>query len=86
MRRLSVDDLQGSRRPPGHGPVDEVLHLDSFQDLVTNGSVPSSFLIAGLDETRRVNGRAELVTVCDRPRRVVPPGGGAIALRRRGLR
>jgi hypothetical protein len=86
MRRLSVDDLRAFRRPPGRGPGDEVIHLDSFQDPVTNDSVPSLFLIPGVDETRRVNGRAELVTDCDRLRRVVPRAGGTCALRTRGLR
>lgn len=54
--------------------------LDSFENIVTNNSVALLFLIPGLDETLRVNGRAELVTdedlcrrfaVGDRPARVV---------------
>jgi PPOX class probable FMN-dependent enzyme len=36
--------------------------LDSFQNLVANDRVALLFLIPGLDETLRVNGRAELVT------------------------
>lgn len=43
--------------------------LDSFENIVTNDSVALLFLIPGLDETLRVNGRAELVTddgLCER--------------------
>ena len=43
--------------------------LDSFENVVTNDSVALLFLIPGLDETLRVNGRAELTTdetLCDR--------------------
>src|SRR4051794_32811845 len=36
--------------------------LDSFHNLVTNDSIALLFVIPGLDETLRVNGRAELVT------------------------
>jgi uncharacterized protein len=49
-RRLGWADFAGNNR------------LDSFQNLVTNDSVALLFMIPGLDETLRVNGRAELVT------------------------
>jgi PPOX class probable FMN-dependent enzyme len=48
-QRLAWADLSGNNR------------LDSFQNLVTNESVALLFLIPGLDETLRVNGRASLV-------------------------
>ena len=66
--RLGWADFSGNNR------------LDSFQNLVTNGSVALLFLIPGLDETLRINGEAELVTDPDlcqrfaidgRPARVV---------------
>jgi uncharacterized protein len=47
--RLGWADLSGNNR------------LDSFQNLVTNDSVALLFMIPGLDETLRVNGRAELI-------------------------
>lgn len=56
-RRLAWADLAGNNR------------LDSFQNLVTNDSVALLFMIPGMDETLRVNGRAELVTdpaLCER--------------------
>ena len=49
-QRLGWADFSGNNR------------LDSFQNLVTNDGVALLFLIPGLDETLRVNGRAELVT------------------------
>ena len=49
-QRLGWADFAGNNR------------LDSFQNLVTNDGVALLFLIPGLDETLRVNGRAELVT------------------------
>jgi uncharacterized protein len=49
-QRLGWADFSGNNR------------LDSFQNLVTNDSVALLFLIPGLDETLRVNGRAALVT------------------------
>lgn len=49
-QRLAWADYSGNNR------------LDSFQNLVTNASVALLFMIPGLDETLRVNGRAELVT------------------------
>jgi PPOX class probable FMN-dependent enzyme len=55
--RLAWADLSGNNR------------LDSFQNLVTNDSVALLFMIPGLDETLRVNGRAALVTeaeLCER--------------------
>jgi uncharacterized protein len=52
-RRLGWADFSGNNR------------LDSFQNLVTNGSVALLFLIPGLDETLRINGDAELVTDAD---------------------
>ena len=67
-QRLAWADFSGNNR------------LDSFQNLVTNDGVALLFLIPGLDETLRVNGRAELVTdealcrrfaIDDRPARVV---------------
>jgi uncharacterized protein len=48
--RLGWTDFSGNNR------------LDSFQNLVANDRVALLFLIPGLDETLRVNGRAELVT------------------------
>jgi hypothetical protein len=48
-KRLAWADFSGNNR------------LDSFQNLVANDSVALLFLIPGLDETLRVNGRAELV-------------------------
>jgi PPOX class probable FMN-dependent enzyme len=48
--RLAWADFSGNNR------------LDSFQNLVGNDSVALLFLIPGLDETLRVNGRAELLT------------------------
>jgi len=54
--------------------------LDSFENLVENPSVALLFMIPGLDETLRINGRAELSTdpdlldrfaVEDRPMKVV---------------
>ncbi|MBA3288708.1 MAG: pyridoxamine 5'-phosphate oxidase family protein [Acidimicrobiia bacterium] len=66
--RLAWADYSGNNR------------LDSFQNLVTNDSVALLFLIPGLDETLRVNGRAELTAdaaMCDefavagKPARVV---------------
>ncbi|MEM8903118.1 MAG: MSMEG_1061 family FMN-dependent PPOX-type flavoprotein [Actinomycetota bacterium] len=54
--------------------------LDSFENIVTNPSVALLFLIPGLDETLRINGRAsisvdddlrERVTVDGRPAKVV---------------
>ena len=54
--------------------------LDSFENLVANPSIACLFLIPGLDETLRINGRAELTTddelcarfsIGDRPARVV---------------
>jgi PPOX class probable FMN-dependent enzyme len=56
-QRLAWADFSGNNR------------LDSFQNLVTNSSVALLFMIPGLDETLRVNGRAELVTdpeLCER--------------------
>lgn len=56
-QRLAWADFSGNNR------------LDSFQNLVTNDSVALLFLIPGLDETLRVNGRAELATdpaLCER--------------------
>jgi PPOX class probable FMN-dependent enzyme len=49
-QRLAWADFSGNNR------------LDSFQNLVANDCVALLFLIPGLDETLRVNGRAELVT------------------------
>ena len=48
--RLAWADLSGNNR------------LDSFQNLVGNSSVALLFMTPGLDETLRVNGRADLVT------------------------
>ena len=56
-QRLAWADYAGNNR------------LDSFQNLVANERVALLFLIPGLDETLRVNGRAELVTdagLCER--------------------
>jgi uncharacterized protein len=56
-QRLGWADFAGNNR------------LDSFQNLVANDSVALLFLIPGLDETLRVNGRARLVTdpeLCER--------------------
>jgi PPOX class probable FMN-dependent enzyme len=67
-KRLAWADFSGNNR------------LDSFQNVVGNDSVALLFLIPGLDETLRVNGRAELVVdpelrerfaVGGRPARVV---------------
>ena len=55
--RLAWADFSGNNR------------LDSFENLVTNTSVALLFMIPGLDETFRVNGRAELTTdeaLCER--------------------
>ena len=55
--RLAWADLAGNNR------------LDSFENLVTNDGVALLFLIPGMDETLRVNGRAELTTdpeLCER--------------------
>lgn len=66
--RLAWADYSGNNR------------IDSFENLVTNDSVALLFMIPGLDETLRVNGRAELTTdadICqrfavgDKPARVV---------------
>lgn len=48
--------------------------LDSFENVVTNESVALLFLIPGLDETLRVNGRASLVTDPDLSRRFAVGG------------
>lgn len=48
--RLAVPDLAGNRR------------LDSFRNLVAHPQVGLIFLIPGVDETLRVNGRATLTT------------------------
>ena len=67
-QRLGWADFSGNNR------------LDSFQNLVTNGSVALLFFIPGLDETLRINGSAELVAdpelcqrfaIDSRPARVV---------------
>jgi PPOX class probable FMN-dependent enzyme len=47
---LAVPDLSGNNR------------LDSLQNLLENGGVGLLFLIPGIDETLRVNGRARLST------------------------
>ncbi len=55
--RLAWGDYSGNNR------------LDSFQNIVANDSVALLFVIPGLDETLRVNGRAELTTdaaLCER--------------------
>jgi PPOX class probable FMN-dependent enzyme len=55
--RLAWADFSGNNR------------LDSFENLVANSSVALLFMIPGLDETLRVNGRAELTTdeaLCER--------------------
>ena len=55
--RLAWADFSGNNR------------LDSFENLVTNSSVALLFMIPGLDETLRVNGRATLTTdevLCER--------------------
>jgi uncharacterized protein len=49
-QRLAWADFSGNNR------------LDSFQNVVANDNVALLFMIPGLDETLRVNGRAELVT------------------------
>jgi uncharacterized protein len=49
-RRLAVPDLSGNNR------------LDSFQNLLQNDGIGLLFLIPGLDETLRVNGRAIVTT------------------------
>lgn len=48
--RLAWADLSGNNR------------LDSFENLVDNAHVGLLFVIPGMDETLRVNGRAELTT------------------------
>lgn len=48
--RLAWPDLSGNNR------------LDSFENLVANAHVGLLFVIPGMDETLRVNGRAELST------------------------
>ncbi len=56
-QRLAWADYSGNNR------------LDSFENVVTNDSVALLFMIPGLDETLRVNGRAELSTeaaLCER--------------------
>lgn len=56
-QRLAWADFSGNNR------------LDSFENLMTNDSVALLFLIPGLDETLRVNGRAQLVSdpeLCER--------------------
>jgi PPOX class probable FMN-dependent enzyme len=56
-QRLAWADFSGNNR------------LDSFENLVANDSVALLFLIPGLDETLRVNGRAQLVVdpeLCER--------------------
>jgi PPOX class probable FMN-dependent enzyme len=60
--RLGWADFAGNNR------------LDSFQNLVTNDRVALLFLIPGLDETLRVNGRAELVTDAELCRRFAIDG------------
>jgi PPOX class probable FMN-dependent enzyme len=49
-QRLAWGDYSGNNR------------LDSFENVVRNPRVALLFMIPGLDETLRVNGRAELVT------------------------
>jgi hypothetical protein len=49
-RRLALGDLAGNRR------------LDSFENLLANPAVGLLFLIPGMGETLRVNGRATLTT------------------------
>ncbi|HET9729215.1 MAG TPA: MSMEG_1061 family FMN-dependent PPOX-type flavoprotein [Acidimicrobiia bacterium] len=51
--RLAWADFAGNNR------------LDSFENIVTNPSVALLFFIPGLDETLRVNGRAQLHTGSD---------------------
>jgi PPOX class probable FMN-dependent enzyme len=48
--RLGIPDLSGNNR------------LDSMENLVRNAGIGLLFCIPGLDETLRVNGRAELTT------------------------
>jgi PPOX class probable FMN-dependent enzyme len=48
--RLGIPDLSGNNR------------LDSMENLVRNPGIGLLFLIPGLDETLRVNGRAEITT------------------------
>jgi uncharacterized protein len=64
-QRLAWADFSGNNR------------LDSFQNLVTNDSVGLLFLIPGLDETLRVNGRAELVTDPELSKRLAIDGKAA---------
>ena len=49
-RRLALGDLAGNRR------------LDSFENILANPAVGLMFLIPGMSETLRVNGRATLTT------------------------
>lgn len=49
-KRLAIPDLAGNNR------------LDSFTNLLSNTGLALLFLIPGLDETLRVNGRAWIVT------------------------
>jgi PPOX class probable FMN-dependent enzyme len=49
-RRIAIGDLAGNRR------------LDSFENLLANPAVGLLFLIPGMAETLRVNGRATLTT------------------------
>ena len=49
-RRLALGDLAGNRR------------LDSFENLLANPAVGLLFMIPGMGETLRVNGRATLTT------------------------
>jgi PPOX class probable FMN-dependent enzyme len=49
-RRLAIGDLAGNRR------------LDSFENIVANPRVGLLFLIPGMSETLRINGRASLTT------------------------
>jgi PPOX class probable FMN-dependent enzyme len=49
-RRLALGDLAGNRR------------LDSFENVLANPAVGLLFLVPGMGETLRVNGRASLTT------------------------
>lgn len=49
-RRLALGDLAGNRR------------LDSFENVLANPAIGMLFLIPGMSETLRVNGRASLTT------------------------
>jgi uncharacterized protein len=49
-KRLAWADLAGNNR------------LDSFENLTSNDNVALLFMIPGMDETLRINGRAELVS------------------------